>query len=422
MKRIISILALLMLMPLCACGQWYLFPLGKGKSPKDTATVMKMKPAAEEKKDTVLIDLNPTVDATDPVEEVRNEEIEDNEDIFVLDIPDVVNISMILPINASEKANANFLAMYTGGLMAARDLGNSGMKIDFNIYDAADPSAPLSSGMMDESDVIIGPVSTDDLQKALSLDDKGKRIISPLEPKAAALTDSCRIIQSPTAWSDQIDDLFKWIDEESVIGDEVIVVRDTVLTGQGEQYNYMISKLEESGIRFKTIYSASSAVPSVIGNTRFLIASDRDAFISASVRQIGAFSIKRKSGDTYLYLTSRMKNAKGIDPQQLYRSNSRVTMSYFIDYSDESVKKFILAYRALYKDEPDSFAFQGYDSVHYFATMCSKYGRQWYKKLPEYSEKGLQSNFKFEERETEGQINRAVRRVVYNQDMSITVQ
>lgn len=420
MKRIISILALLTLMSLCACGQWYLFPLGKGKSPKDTATLMKMKPEA--KKDTVLMNPNPTTDAGETAGGVGNEEMEDNEDLFVLDIPDVVNISMILPINASGKANANFLAMYTGGLLAARDLGSNGMKIDFNIYDAADPSAPMSHDMIDESDVIIGPVSTEDLQKALSLSHTGKRIISPLEPKAASLTDSCRVIQAPTAWSDQIDDLFKWIEEESVIGDEVIVVRDTVLTGQGEQYNYMISKLEESGIRFKTVYSASSAVPSVIGNTRFLIASDRDAFISASARQIGAFSIKRKKGNTYLYITSRMRNAKGLDPQQLYRSNARVTMSYFIDYSDESVKNFILAYRALYKDEPDSFAFQGYDSVHYFATMCAKYGRQWYKKLPEYPEKGLQSNFKFEERESEGQINRAVRRVAYNQDMSITVQ
>ena len=50
--------------------------------------------------------------------------------------------------------------------------------------------------------------------------------------------------------------------------------------------------------------------------------------------------------------------------------------------------------------------------------MCAKYGRQWYKKLPEYGEKGLQADFRF--REEPARINQAVRRVFYHGDLTTT--
>ena len=97
-----------------------------------------------------------------------------------------------------------------------------------------------------------------------------------------------------------------------------------------------------------------------------------------------------------------------------------MTASYYIDYEDPAVKRFILAYRALFQDEPGSFAFQGYDTMHYFVTICTRFGRQWYKKLPEYDEKGLQADFRF--REESGRVNQAVRRIVYNPDLTINRQ
>ena len=81
----------------------------------------------------------------------------------------------------------------------------------------------------------------------------------------------------------------------------------------------------------------------------------------------------------------------------------------------------MLAYRALFKGEPGSFAFQGYDTVHYFVTMRHDYGRRWYRRLPEYQEKGLQSDFRFDRRHGEGRENIAVRRVVYNSDLTTTL-
>ena len=426
MKRFISILALLLMIPLGASAQWYLFPLDKKtQEKKDTTAKVKLAVPAEktEKAEKTVTPVPETYTFSNEVQEPEMEaEPLDTSDVYMLDMPDVMDIAMILPLNVSEKPSSNFLGMYAGGLLAARDLGREGLKINFNIYDSADKSNPLTGGIFDGSDLVIGPVSTNEILSATEIADRRTRIISPLEPKAASLTDSCHVIQAPASWYDQVDKLVEWIQDECVIGDEVVVIKDTVQGGMGEQAAYLMTKIASSGLRHKTVNSASLVPPSSIGNTRYVIASDRDAFISAAVRQIGASTIRRKTGNVYLYLTSKMRNAKGVDVKQLYLANARVTMNYFIDYSDPKVKDFILAYRALFKDEPDSFAFQGYDCVHYFATMCAKYGRRWYKKLPEYSERGLQSNFQFEDSETAGQINRAVRKVIYGRDNSIIVQ
>ena len=54
--------------------------------------------------------------------------------------------------------------------------------------------------------------------------------------------------------------------------------------------------------------------------------------------------------------------------------------------------------------------------------MCTEYGRQWYKKLPEKYGRGLQADFKFSDDDKAGAVNEAVRRIVYNPDLSLTLQ
>lgn len=60
--------------------------------------------------------------------------------------------------------------------------------------------------------------------------------------------------------------------------------------------------------------------------------------------------------------------------------------------------------------------------MHYFLNVLSRYGVEWYKKLPEYSERGLQSDFNFENSDTVGNINTAIRRVLLGKDLSAVIQ
>ena len=98
-----------------------------------------------------------------------------------------------------------------------------------------------------------------------------------------------------------------------------------------------------------------------------------------------------------------------------------MTAAYYTDYTSEAVKTFVLAYRALFEAEPNSFALHGYDTLHYFVDICARYGRNWPAKLCEYSESGLQTSFRFVPGTDKGQTNAAVRRVLFTPDYKVVL-
>ena len=426
MKKIISILALIVMASSGANAQWYLFPLEKAKQKqqeKENTAKAEAAKEAETKEQPLELAAPVTVSDAQELPDAECPEISDSTEVYSHDVPDVINVSMFLPIQASGKVSSNFLEMYAGATIAARDLGRQGIKMNLNVHDCVDEKDSINEDILAASDVTIGPVSADQILATLATGPERGRIISPLEPKAASLADSCNVIQAPSSWTDQIDAMIAWVKEDFSAGDDIVLVKDTVENSIGEQSLYLLDRLKDSGLRYKTTYLARSVAPSAVGCTRYILASDRDAYIATALRQIGLASMKNKNIRTCVYMTSRMRNAKGVDQQNLYKAGAKVTASYYIDYSDEAVKDFILAYRALFKDEPASFAFQGYDTVNYFTRMCAEYGRQWYMKLPEAPEfKGLQSNFNFDQGNRTGQVNKAVKRIVYRPDMSTDVQ
>lgn len=397
MKRFFAITTILCLLPLCADAQWYLFPGNKQKQKQE----QKQEQEQEQKKDTVR-----TFDYGD--------------ELFPVSRASTVNVSLILPINAAgDKPSANFLEMYGGALLAIRDLGNSGQKVHLRVFDSADPEVRITEQALAESDIIIGPVSYNDIQNTLCLCADGQTLISPLEPKAAALADSMNVVQSPVPWTRQIDELVQWVGEDMEFGDELVLIRDNSVSGSGEQSAYLMERLRQSGLRYRSVASVNELENTKVHKYRVLIASDSDAFLTGAVRSTAISA--EKNGNITLYCTSRIRSTIGSNLRDLHSARTRITAAYHIDYDAQEVKDFVLAYRALFKTEPGSFAFQGYDVTRYFVKAYSEYGKRWHKRLPEHPERGLQSDFRFDRKECDGRMNLGVRRIIYNPDLSTTL-
>jgi len=412
MKKVCTLLLLLCSLSVSACAQWYLFP-GKKKqqqteTPADSMTAFRdsllMRDAQTQQDSTVLAD---SLSAEAVV----------LDDVFMLDIPSVIHIGLVLPLQASEaKPNTNFLDLYSGALLALRDLGATGLQADLQVFDSADGKIAVPTSLIDESDVILGPVGYDEMLQALPQCTPGKVLISPLEPKTAPLAADHPMVQAPAPWTAQIDELVHWMGQEILPGAPVYVVRDTATVIQGEQSAYLIARLQDRMVNYKSVVSVREIPFEKNRPVNVLIASDRDNFITSTVKFLGIEGAR--NGNVTLYGTSRIRT-NGTAQTDLHHLNAHLTSAYFIDYDDPAVEKFILAYRALFQNEPGSFAFQGYDAMHYFVSICARYGRQWYKKLPYYDERGLQSDFRFNE-ETP-RVNQAVRRIVYHPDLTTSV-
>ena len=341
-------------------------------------------------------------------------------DEFVLDIPETINIALLLPLKSSSSPSSNFMDYYSGALMATRELGKKGFKISLNVFDTADASTRITDGSLAEADVILGPVATAEIRSTLERCPEGKFIVSPMEPKAAALTETCNVIQVPATTDSQIDELIGWIRQDMRPFDRLVVVKDASASEDSEA-SQLFGRLEESGMEFSVIDSPRfDSVPETTGTMRVVIISERDSYLCSAVNAAGKTGAAK--GNLMLYSTSKLRSLEGINAESLFNAQCHMVSNYFIDYTDQDIKDFILAYRALFKAEPSSFSFNGYDTMYYFVNMCAEYGRQWYKKLPEKSWEGLQNDFRFMETETAGKINGAIRRVVYRQDLSIALQ
>lgn len=401
----------LCLMPLCASAQWYLFP-GKKKAETQQATSV-------EAKDTTRTLIVPE---EFPVE--SDTAVSPFETAYFLDMPSVINITIALPLASnSSKPSENFLEMYSGALMGIKDLAASGRKMALKVIDTTEGNG-LTAADIEDSDVLLGPVSYNDIVKTLPLLSPGKVLISPLDPKARELVDSMSVVQTPSYWTDQINAMVSWLDTDLArYKDEVIVLKDSTGTGLGEQGRYLIDKLKGYGIKYTEMNSLAAGSLDRFHKYRILIASDRDSYIASSVRSISAATANGEN-DITLYGTSKTRSASGVNVIDLHNSKAVLAMSYFIDYDSPEVKDFILAYRALFNSDPGSFAFQGYDAVKYYVNACAKYGRQWYKMLPEYSSNGLQASFEFNENgeKAGGRKNSGIRKVVYNKDLSSSLQ
>lgn len=409
MKRAIIISAIFLLSCANASAQWYLYPGNNRKNTGETPNL----PAIVEQQDTVTV----AEGTGDAGEEDAGEAIRS---AYYSDIPEHLKVALVLPFQAAAKPNSNFMEMYSGALLAVKDFGASGKKVELTVLDETDAATSLTSEFLESNHLIIGPVTMEDILARTEVCPADRYLISPLDPKAATLVDSCRIIQTPTPWARQIEELVSWIKKDASWSDQLVIIKDTDASGIGEQTEYLLARLSESGKKFQTVSSPNEIQFSKDGVTRCIIASERDPFINTTARGLSVLTAKQEN--IILYGTSKVRNSAGMSIDYLYNLKTHYTTAYFIDYENAATKDFVLAFRALFKNEPGSFAFQGYDTMHYFLNLYSTYGVQWYKKLPEYSERGLQSDYEFKDSDSVGRINSAIRRVVLGKDLSATLQ
>ena len=151
---------------------------------------------------------------------------------------------------------------------------------------------------------------------------------------------------------------------------------------------------------------------------RVLVVSESEAFVNDVVRNLNLMIHDRYK--VVMYGSSRLKGFETIDVEDYHNASLHLSMSYYVDYERPEVRDFLLKYRALYNTEPGAFAFQGYDVMYYFISVCAEYGKDWAEKISENEKtRMLQTDFRFRRDGDGGLKNTAIRRIVYGPDYSI---
>ncbi len=340
---------------------------------------------------------------------------------------DSVNALLMLPFNA-EGSSPSQLSMdfYSGVLLAARQLGNEGLNVDLGVYDVYRDKISVPEETLESSDFVIGPLSTSGLTTLLEEAPASTYVISPLDYRTSSLTENnSNFIQSASSQTSQYEDLGLWIQEELQPGDSIIMIYEKGVAGMAmkeeveavlNKHDYSWSSFSYSILEGRAILQSLEKQMSVEGMNRFIIASENEAFVGDAIRNLNLL-IHQKYNVT-LYGGSKIRSYETIEVENLHNTRLHTSVSFQIDYNDPRVMKFLMEYRAFYNAEPSQTAFQGYDTMYYFTSMCSKYGSRWAKYLTETGVPMLMSDFKFE-KSGEGLTRTAVRRVIYDEDYSV---
>lgn len=340
-----------------------------------------------------------------------------------------VSAALLLPFKATgtsgSRSNMDF---YSGVLLAVNDLASSGTSIDLSVFDIADNKSAISGSILNDNDIVIGPVSTRDLTDVFSTGDDKVMVVSPLDPKAESLVAAnTNMIQAPTPHKIQYDDLTSWMKEEMTEGDRVIFITEKGAR-QTEATFQMKQSIDSSGLAYspfsysilegRSIEKPLKDLMTTTGANRVLIASESEAFVNDVVRNLNMMIHQKYN--VVLYGASKIRSFETIEVENFHKTNMRVSLTYYIDYNDPRVKSFLLKYRALFNTEPSQFAFQGYDIASYFIEMCSKYGNNWPEYMSNEAKSMLQSSFRCMKNGDGGYVNHGVRRIVYGQDWTIS--
>lgn len=344
-------------------------------------------------------------------------------------------ISLVLPIGSSniesQDGNNNYLDFYQGFLLAAEDLKQEGMNIDLNVFDLTDYSTGAmlaQSGRLDGSEIIIGPILMSDVEPVAEYaSQKGIPLVSPMDPKTETLIENHQYFyQVSTSQYAQQMDLIKNI---SPYNNVTVIYEssnpDSELVGMTKQI------LNNYGIYFSSlsydVLSGRSISPQIADKlakdsmNEIIVVSNSEAFVSDVLRNLNLLSTRSNYKIT-IYGTPRWRNFDNVDINYYHSMNLHLSVQYYIDYSNENVKRFLARYRALYGVEPTPYSYQAYDVAYYFLSALYYLGRNFSDSISEYSRELLQTDMKFVKSGNKiGYINNTTRQIIYNSDYSINI-
>ena len=340
-----------------------------------------------------------------------------------------IHATVLLPLrNAEGKLSRNNMDFYSGTMLAVHDQAQKGINIDVTTYDITDQNTLVSKEDIENSDIIIGPISAADQTRLLQTSDKRGAMISPLDPRSEKLIkEYSDLIQAPTPHRIQYQDLIDWIKEEMGENDKVIMFSERTAR-VNEAVNTMKEVMDSSGIDYtpfvysilegRDILEPLKEMMTLESTNRIYIASESEAFVNDVVRNLNLMLLENY--DVVLYAPSKIRSFETIEVEHFHKTSMRVSLTYFINYEDQAVKDFLLKYRAIYNTEPSQFAFQGYDIASYFINLCYKYGKDWTQMLEKSNRAMLQSSFRFSKQGTGGYINTGIRRIAYGPNWTIS--
>ncbi len=295
-----------------------------------------------------------------------------------LQIDKELDILYILPLNLNDTIapNSNFMDFYIGALMSMEsredDKKTNITLVDQQMFRSIDDV--ISTGVLENKDLIVGPVKPADQEKVLAATAGKSIVISPIDQSGEKLIEgNPLLVQVPPTVKAQQENIINLFADKCTEGRNAVIIYETgavdtthlrmakeILLARGVDYRVLSYGILEG----RDILEKMSGYMKPETDNNVLVLSGSEAFVSDVVRNLNLIHtnpVEENRRKITLFGLPRWRNFETIEVDYFHRMNLHLSLPYFVDYNSQDVKEFLMKYRALTNSEPTPFAFQGYD-------------------------------------------------------------
>ena len=310
-----------------------------------------------------------------------------------------------------------FVEMYQGILMACDTLRSLGLDINIHAFDIKSDTIELTrlmrNGLLDNMDLIIGPVNSSNLAKLAAYTNKlGIPVVSPVSlfnnsvltnnPNLFMANASLNVAQNTIAKkvSEYYDKNFVFIHTDTAgVDPDVKNFKEKIIQELSNRIPYEEIKFKEfifysrSAFNNDSINRLGHALSSTTDNI-VIIASDEAPVISETLQDLQGLS-KKYALKVFGY--PDMRGIENLDPRYFFDLDILMYSPFWIDYNSRDVKLFNTDFRNKFLTEPDemSYAWVGYDIIYYFLSGLAIHGNDFIAHPEMHNPKLLSTEFDF---------------------------
>jgi ABC-type branched-subunit amino acid transport system substrate-binding protein len=327
-------------------------------------------------------------------------------------VADTAWIESLTPSNINEVVPFRFIQFYQGFMIAADSLSKEGLDVEIHIYDVDQQTSKALQVLRDPDlknmDIIFGPFfkSTFSLVADFALENK-IYLVNPLTSRQDILYGNPYVFKLLPSVESQPALLAGLVKRDfpdfRIIFYTANKFQNSELIGQfrqalegsetaGRQKIFFVDYASDSIRGF--LNHASVAEPNLV-----VIYAENEALPAALLSKLSAL---KKDYQISIIGLPEWEKFGNIESKYLIDLNANIFMSSYVNFQSEKIKTFIQAYRSRYIDEPQNYAFSGFDAGYFFLRALLYYGDDFEKCLNETGTRLIQNQFHFESKENGG--------------------
>lgn len=396
-----------------------------------------------------------TTGATTPVAEEKREEPTKVEQVALRTLKqgEKAKVALLLPLGSEERPQQNYIDFYRGFLIGLDSVRMAGHSVSLELHNTAHDyhrvEQIISSGALNEVDLVVGPVYEDELiPVATALQGKGTPIVSPLANLTQTVSNAVfQMSPSPASKLEKVRELFDGTKRVVIVSTDNIdkefdaevrgMLKDTANVVEHkyiyehpsviEKREKEREKMREAGLVVDDTPSPSDMSPLLRGEqpTVIVVTADNEIEVDRILAAIASANIaltarSQRVAPFVVYGNNRWNRYRNIDRAILFSNNVTMLSTYHARRSEPVIRSFDSRFVKEYGTLPSLYAYRGYDAAVVF--VKSLYGAM---------ETGLEgahsmpllSPYIFEADEKSGvRINNQWIKVNYNNNFTITTE